>query len=268
MKNSPFWFGGLIIGVLLALIWWFYYQPDKADQVEITPPAVVVSPPEEPGIRHPVETTPDDLQAADQIVDLEGPLPTLQQSDTPVAEILNQLFKETNLDRFFILDHFIERFVVMIDNLTRPQIPKSHRPVKQIPGMFLAQGERESLIIDPANYGRYEPLIRRLSKLNSRQVVAVYKRYYPLFQEAYENLGYPNAYFNDRLIEVIDHLLATPQVPDPIALKQPKALYLFANSELEALSAGRKILIRSGQENAKLVKSILREYRNELTKLP
>ena len=268
MKNSPLWFGGLIIGVILALGWWFFSPPEKPHQTEIAPPVAVVSPPEEPSIRHPVETTPDDLQAADQIVGLEKPLPTLQQSDTSVAEILNQLFKETTLDRFFVLDHFIERFVVMIDNLPRAQIPKTHRPVKQIPGMFLAQGERDSLVIDPANYGRYEPFIRRLSKLNSHQVVSVYKRYYPLFQEAYESLGYPNAYFNDRLIDVIDHLLATPEVPDPIALKQPKALYLYANSELEALSAGRKILIRSGQENAKLVKSILKEYRNELTKLP
>jgi hypothetical protein len=104
-----------------------------------------------------------------------------------------------------------------------------------------------------------------LAALDTEQAVAVYKRLYPLFQEAYEGLGYPNAYFNDRLIEVIDHLLATPQVSEPIYLVQPKALYLYANPALEALSSGSKILIRSGPENAAQIKAVLHKYRRELT---
>ena len=58
------------------------------------------------------------------------------------------------------------------------------------------------LTIDPANYRRYTPLVNLLAALDTRQTVAVYKRLYPLFQEAYEGLGYPDAYINDRLIEV------------------------------------------------------------------
>ena len=182
----------------------------------------------------------------------------------PMAEILARLFADQKLDRFFILEHFIERFVVMVDNLPRSQLPKTHRPIKQTPGTFLAQGERGQLTIDPANYQRYTPLVKILAALDTRQTVAVYKRLYPLFQEAYENLGYPDAYFNDRLIEVIDHLLATPQVAGPVHLVQPKALYLFADPDLEALSAGRKILIRCGPENTIRIQSILRDYRREL----
>ena len=86
-----------------------------------------------------------------------------------------------------------------------------------------------------------------------------------MFQQSYQTLGYPDGYFNDRLIEVIDHLLATPVVKDPIRLIQPKALYLFADPALEALSAGRKILIRTGPTNAERIKKILREYRTLLT---
>ena len=101
-------------------------------------------------------------------------------------------------------------------------------------------------------------------KLEPDEVVAVYKRLYPLFQQAYERLGYPDAYFNDRLIEVVDHLLEAPILKDPISLKQPKALYLFADPELEALSAGQKILIRIGPENAFKLKATLQEYRRKL----
>ena len=104
-----------------------------------------------------------------------------------------------------------------------------------------------------------------LAALDTQQVVAVYKHLYPLFQEAYQGLGYPRAYFNDRLVEVIDHLLTTPPVSGQIYLIQPKALYLYADPALEELSAGRKILIRCGPENAAQVKAMLHKYRRRLT---
>ena len=48
--------------------------------------------------------------------------------------------------------------------------------------------------------------------IDARKLVAVYSRFYPLFQRAYRELGYPNKYFNDRLIEAIDDLLAAAKV--------------------------------------------------------
>ncbi len=89
-----------------------------------------------------------------------------------------------------------------------------------------------------------------------------------MFQEAYESLGHPPQYFNDRLIEVIDHLLATPELEGPIALAQPNVLYEFADPKLESSSAGQKVLIRMGAENARVVKEKLRELRGELVTQP
>src|SRR5207245_2440812 len=88
-----------------------------------------------------------------------------------------------------------------------------------------------------------------------------YQRYYPLFQEAYVELGYPNGYFNDRLIEVIDHLLTAPEPQDPPKLTQPKVLYEFADPELQHLSGGQKAMIRIGPANEEKVKAKLREIR-------
>jgi hypothetical protein len=36
--------------------------------------------------------------------------------------------------------------------------------------------------------------------VDTRKAVALYVDLYPLFQGAYAELGYPNRYFNDRLI--------------------------------------------------------------------
>ena len=259
MKNWPFRVGLIIIvGIIIVTAWWLLYSPEQQEHVQIVTPPVTQA---EPEIQHLITTTAEELKATEPIMALAQPLPDLKQSDTPMAEILAKLFVDQKLERFFVLEHFIERFVVMVDNLPRSQLPTTHRPLKNIPGSFLAQGERDQLTIDPANYRRYTPLVKMLATLDKQQVVAVYKRLYPLFQEAYEGLGYPNAYFNDRLIAVIDHLLTTPPVSGPVYLTQPKALYLYADPALEELSAGRKILIRSGPENASLIKAMLHEYR-------
>jgi hypothetical protein len=103
-----------------------------------------------------------------------------------------------------------------------------------------------------------------MNGLDSRRVVDAYVHMYPLFQNAYRELGYPKAYFNDRLILAIDNLLATPDVQGPILLAQPAVYYRYSDSRLEALSAGQKLLLRMGPENAAVIKKKLTELRKEL----
>mgnify|MGYP003790104379 CR=1 FL=1 len=128
-------------------------------------------------------------------------------------------------------------------------------------GKFAVNGPEESPVLDPANYARYEPLVQMVGSTDTKNLIAQYTRYYPLFQEAYESLGHPPEYFNDRVIQVIDHLLETPDVQGPIALTQPRVQFEYADPKLEALSAGQKTLIRMGSANAKVVKDKLRELR-------
>jgi hypothetical protein len=89
-----------------------------------------------------------------------------------------------------------------------------------------------------------------------------------LFQQSYQNLGYPNGYFNDRLVEVIDVMLATPESKGPIKLVRPNVMYTFADPALEARPAGQKLLIRMGPENAQAIKAKLTELRSVITAGP
>jgi len=74
-------------------------------------------------------------------------------------------------------------------------------------------------------------------------------------------LGYPSQYFNDRLVEVIDHLLAAPDLSGPIELARPSVMYVYTDPALEALSSVQKTLLRMGSQNAAVVKTKLREIR-------
>ena len=114
------------------------------------------------------------------------------------------------------------------------------------------------------NYLRYEYLVSMVEVVDLNSLVDIYRRYYPLFQEAYVELGYPSGYFNDRVVEVIDHLLAAPAPDEPILLTRPHVLYEFSDAELEALSSGQKFMLRMGNKNAERLKQTLRDIRSRI----
>ena len=135
MKNWPFGIGFVVISVIIAIVYWQFYRPEQQAPTQVVAPPPINTPADS-AIQHPITTAPEELKAAEPLIDLEQPLPELKQSDTPMAEILAKLFADQKLNRFFILEHFIERFVVMVDNLPRLQLPTTHRPLKKTPGEF------------------------------------------------------------------------------------------------------------------------------------
>ena len=225
-------------------------QPELQPSAETTPETSA-----EPEIQHPI------AQAGEE---QEGPIPSLEESDAPLQEDLSKTFGN-QIEQYLVPKSIVRHTVVTIDNLPRKKTAVQMWPLKPMGGEFIVNSGEE-ITLDETNYARYAPLIGLLQKSDAKQVAAMYKRYYPLFQQSYVDLGYPDGYFNDRLVEVIDHLLDTPQVKGPIELTQPGMFYEFADPRLEALSAGQKLLIRMGPDNAAAVKTKLRELRAEVAK--
>jgi hypothetical protein len=184
-----------------------------------------------------------------------------------MRDALRGLFGK-DFQKFFYLQDIIHRVVATIDNLPRDDVPLGLMPVKPVPGLFVTTGTGENLALSPRNDARYRPYVRLAEAVPTQPLVAVYRRFYPLFQEQYERLGYPGKYFNDRLVEVIDHLFETPDLQQPALLRQPRVLYEFADPKLQRLSAGQKILLRMGRENALRVKAKLQEIRQAVVAKP
>lgn len=255
MKKTMWLVVLLVLGGIAAAGFYFWQtQPEPGP--EPAPPAAEAPPPEpEPQIRHPIrETEPP-----------EKPLPALESSDDAMLEVLTGFFGQQAVQEFFDVREIVRRFVVTVDNLPRKQVSMRYRLFKPVAGQFLATGEGENYLTNPDNLRRYKSYVLLSDAVDAQKLVAVYTRFYPLFQQEYENLGYPKGYFNDRLVEAIDDLLAAPEIPGAIKLVRPKVLYLFADPQLEELSAGQKIMIRMGVENAVRIKARLREVRQELT---
>ncbi|HSQ05058.1 MAG TPA: DUF3014 domain-containing protein, partial [Burkholderiales bacterium] len=183
-----------------------------------------------------------------------------------LKEGFDSLWSARTTESVFRLKDLIRRIVATIDNLPRKKVAVRLLPVKQAAGKFLASGSEDDLAIRPENAARYAVYVRLADAIDPGKLVALYVRFYPLFQQAYQDLGYPGGYFNDRLIVVIDDLLAAPEVQAPVKLVRPKVFYEFADPDLESRSAGEKILMRIGNENASRIKGKLREIRAELVR--
>jgi hypothetical protein len=191
-------------------------------------------------------------------------LPPLDESDDEVQGFLTVFFGQEPIERFLIPTRIVRNAVVTIDNLARNRVAVQQRPVHATPGAFLVAGSEDTIVLAPENYARYTPFVRVVEAADTKTVVALYRRLYPLLRQAYEDLGHPTGNFNTRLLEIIENLLATPEIDEPIRLVQPTVLYKYADDELEALSPGQKLLIRMGPENARIIKAKLREIRAEL----
>jgi hypothetical protein len=137
-------------------------------------------------------------------------------------------------------------------------------PLEAVPGAFAVSGEGDEMVLSAANSQRYSGYVHVFEALDARALAQRYAEAYPLFQRAYVELGFPKARFHDRLLAAIDDMLEAPVPTGPVKLVRPKVLYQFADPELEGLSAGQKIMVRMGPENAARVKVKLREIRREL----
>lgn len=189
-----------------------------------------------------------------------APAPSL---DAQAREAIEQLIGRAATLSFVQFDGFARRFVATVDNLPRERVPASLWPVNPTPGRFSTTD---------ANALRYKAFVDLVASVDAQRAVEIYKRLYPQLQRAYEDLGYPGRYFNDRMVDVIDHLLATPSPGQPPALSlpevrgsdrpvQPWVMYEFVDPALSQRSAGQKVLLRMGPANAQRIKAKLSEIR-------
>ncbi len=188
-------------------------------------------------------------------------LPALADSDTAFNEALLALPGAQSLSNLLRSENMIRHLVATVDNLPRHKLAVELRPLEPTGGSLQVTGGDLQATLDDRNGARYASVIAILEQLDMHEVNGLYRHYYPLFQRAYEDLGYPQKSFNGRLLAAIDDMLATPNPARPLALVRPKVFWEYADPSLEARSAGQKLLLRLGPENQAIVERKLRELR-------
>jgi len=255
-RNKVAWAVGAAAAVVVIGGGWYWYShrspPPAPAAASPAPPPAAAS---EPQVANPL--------AAEQGA---AALPALNDSDALVRDSIAGVVGRNAVAQFLVPQNIVRHVVATVDNLPRHKLAVEVRPVKPTPGETVTSTQGDLTVLSAANFARYAPLVRVVQATDAQALAATYQHLYPLFQQAYEDLGYPGKYFNDRLVAVIDHLLETPELPAPIPLQQGKVFWEYADASLESRSAGQKLLIRMGPDNARLIKAKLRELRARIVK--
>lgn len=269
MKTSTYALIAVCVLGLFGLAAWLWRQsvavapplpPPGAAAVTAAPPMAPVPGASEPAVRYP----------------LPPPEANVAVGEPDLKMALIQLLGRQAVLSMLQLEDFPRRFVATVDNLGRSHAPASLWPVNPVAGRIVIEERAGSPTLGLDNAQRYTPYVLLLERMDLRQAAALYGRLYPQFQRAYEELGFPRGHFNDRLVEVIDQLLATPDFDQPLEVRLPEirgpvqpprpwVMYEFADARLQALTAGQRTLLRMGPVHQRRVKARLIEFRSLVT---
>lgn len=260
----------IIIGVaalvLLLLAYLFMGQEEKQPQpqpqrVEVEEPIVTEPDPEpvqpEPEYTPPVEvTTPEPLPEPE-------PEP-LDISDGAIKTAVMSLSVMPELAQVLVDEDLIRRFVVFTNNLADQQLADSHHLLRAPESQFKVYRQAGKEWIDSASYQRYTVYAEILDSMDSETMMTLYNTYKPAIANIFAEVGDPSEDFDARLVDAIDHLLDTPEVPVPVEVYTDSVMYKFRIDRVEDLSGPQKQLLRTGPENMRLIKAKLRELRDAL----
>ena len=252
----------VVVAALCAIALYYSGIAEKGQVVpdEPVPEPATMEQAVDAGPQYPVPEAPPQRSTMGELVEL----PALDDSDAYFLLEIAGTFGPA-LESLLVREAVIDRLVATIDNLPRGQISEKIRPVGQLQEPFGTDTNRDgAMVLGISSFARYDAWVAQLYYADLDAVYGTYRRFYPLFQAAYERLGYPDAYFNDRLVEVIDHLLATPAPAESVVLVRPNVLYEFADPALESLSSGQKLMLRMGPDNSATLKRLLERFRAKL----
>jgi hypothetical protein len=240
--------------------------PQLPTQEVVAPPIVAAQKP----VEKPVYEEPEPVPVVE-------PLPDLNQSDAAVLAALKGL-NVGGLVEMIIPDEILRKFVRAVDAAEDGKIVTEYRPIASPQGAFVADSfnvkvsggevgevqEVEQFRVSPKNYLRYTLFVQVIQGLDSDAAAALYKRYYPLLNKAYQELGLNKGNFHSVMIRAIDKLLAAPEANADLLLVRPKVYYEFSDPVLEGLPQVHKLLLRMGPDNAARLKASLKNIRARL----
>lgn len=270
--------------VLAAIGFYFYSErtgpPPEALTLPEVPEDTMPEPrhpvPQQPGSR-PEENGPDadapDPESGETEPEFQPRpvMPALEESDPAVTGRMQEWLGDEAAGALLSGEDLVRRMVATIHSLDGGAVPLRVRPVVPPPEGFRAgepQEEPETgerfWVLDPGNAERYETHLDALRRIDPETAAEVYLAHYDWFQRAYAELGDSDAYFNDRLVEIIDHLLEAPSPENGTRLVRPKVFFEYADPALENQSWGRKALMRLGPEQRSVVMAWLRAFRTRI----
>lgn len=232
----------LIVAAAIIYYFFIYSKPQESDKT-----SEIIQ--EQPVVEEKVQPEEEKIEPLDI---------SLDESDDLVRKLAGELSSHPKLALWLMNEELILNFVAAVDNIANGQSPGPQIDFFKPQDEFKVIQETGEYFIDPESYKRYDIVAEVFASLNPKGCVILYKQLTPAIQEAYKDLGYPGADFNDTLKKAMMELLEVPVVKENIGLEKKVVTYTLIDSDLEALSSAQKHLLRMGPDNVRVIQGNLR----------
>ena len=260
---------GILLIVILAIVFWPSEdepEPAVTPETEVTEPEITE--PQEPEVFEPTQPAPTvELEEKDEVEPLpesvESAPEPLHTSDPAVKASLieSSSADEATVNRMLVNEGLIQRFVVSVTNLANDEMAPNHQLLTPPEQNFRVYSQAGKQWIDAASYKRYTPYVDMLESFDNDALLNIYGIYKGDIQAKFSEIGNPDEDFNQVLLEAIDQLLDTPEVPVPVEVYSDSVAYKYADERLENLNEPQKQLLRTGPDNMRRIKAKLRELK-------
>jgi len=270
----------IVLVILLSAAGYYYYSKDESPKLIPNAPIVLPEPPSSEPLT--LETNPEpEATPVENVtpqttttetdstttVEPQAPVetvPNLPESDAFVHQKALALISNNVVGSSLVTQDLIRQFVVFVDNLAQGEFCLLYSPIKGPEKLFTVAEITNKVYLNPESYHRYDAYATVIANMDEQSLMHTYKQLTPLFDEAFAELGYSNAKFNDRMLQAIKVMLAAPIIEEPIELSSISVNYRFVDPNLEALPSAQKLLVRMGPENTRKVKTALRKMESQL----
>jgi len=209
----------------------------------------------------PLPETPPEMASE---FELQGELPSISDSDEVVRAHLQLLGGTTPLE-WLEGEQTVRRIGVQVANIADGDLIYQQSPLLRQGNIDILPGEGDLYLLDSGSYIRYNAYADFLAGIQPDLLVAFYRYYEPLLDQAYSELGNPIGAFRGKLITAIEMILAAPVIEGDIELIRSGTSYEYRDPALEALPSIHKQLLRMGPENTRKIQAALQAFRDRIS---
>lgn len=189
---------------------------------------------------------------------------SLDDSDTQVRAVAQEVSPDAS--GWLQPEEQLRKWTLLIKQAAEGKTIAEDRPFSFNLSKFAVEERGDRFFISTQNFERYSPVVNVLVKMPEDKLVAYYRSWYPLLEQAFGELGLPGS-FDEKLDAVIGRILAVEVLEGPIELNKPTSVnYKFLDKKLEDASQIDKWLWRMGPENTRQIQGLASRLKRELDK--
>jgi hypothetical protein len=190
-------------------------------------------------------------------------LPALDASDEAVRQLAAFLARNPLLARMLATKDLVRTFALIVQEISDGKTPADPLlPLRPTTRLTLAGGDTTHL--DPASYARWQAATHALTSIEPKDAAQLYVNIKLLLDDAYRDLGHPNANFDEGLVSAMQMLFSTPRpTGDPEITRRPN-YFEHTDTTLRGLRPVQKQYLLIGPDNRRQIEAWLRAFAAEL----